>query len=304
MKKILFFVENNWSFGRIHNDLIKTLYPEFHCDILDWRISYNLEDMARFLDLYDYMVTTPHGAMVLNSSYHVPLSRIGAVAHSNSDLQHILYTHKLDQKFFDKVKSYATISPIIRTLSIAHVIKRLPRLVNVGCFNDLHIKNKSKQLTRIGYVGMIHRSFEEEKFDIKRGYLVAQIAQKLNLPLIHYKDQHFYCSRSMYCDFDLLMFSSLTEGLPTTILESFSSGTPVIGTNTGIFPELAKSGGGIVLPFEEKDYTEQAIETLIDLKNNPEKYQHMAECALEQSKQHDWSVARNSWIDFINSLYT
>jgi len=28
MKKILFYIENNWSFGKIHNDLIKTFLPQ------------------------------------------------------------------------------------------------------------------------------------------------------------------------------------------------------------------------------------------------------------------------------------
>lgn len=304
MKKILFFIENNWSFGRIHNDLIKVLYPNIHCDIIDWRISYTLQDMNKFLNLYDYIISTPHGAMVLNSSYRVPLDRIGAVAHSNSDLQHILYTHNLGESYFNKLKSYAVISPLIRTLSISHGIKRFPQIVNVGCFNSLHAKNQSKQLTKIGYVGKIHRAFQEEKVDIKRGHLVAQIANEVGLPLVHYQDLHFLCSRNMYCDFDLMMFSSLTEGLPTTILESFSCGIPVIGTNTGIFPELSKSGGGIILPFEEDEYIKQGIAALNDLKNNPLKYQHMVNCALEESENHDWSIAKLSWIKFIDSLYT
>lgn len=303
MKKILFFIENNWSFGRIHNDLIKALYPEIHCDIIDWRISYSIQDMMRFLHLYDYIVSTPHGAMVLNTSYGVPLSKIGAVAHSNSDLQHILYTHNINQDYFDKLKSYAVISPAIRTLSIAHGIRRLPKIVNVGCFNDIHVKNKSKQIVCLGYVGVINRSFKEENFDVKRGHLVSKVAEIVKLPLVHYHDLHFLSSRSMYCDFNILMFSSLTEGLPTTILESFSSGTPVIGTATGVFPELAQSGGGIVLPFEEDAYIDQAVEALNELKNNPEKYQYMVECAIEQSKKHDWSIAKHSWVDFINSLY-
>jgi len=232
VKRILFYIENNWSFGRIHNDLIKALYPQIHCDIIDWRTPYTHQDMSVFLKLYDYIVTTPHGAISLNKMYNVPLDRIGAIAHSNSDLQHILFTHNLNESFFSEVKSYGVISPIVRTLSISHGIKKIPKVVNVGCFNDLHAKNTSKELTKIGYVGMIHRAFQEEKMDVKRGYLVVKVAERVNLPLIHYKDLHFLCSRTMYCDFDIMLFSSLTEGLPTTILESFSSGTPVIGTHT------------------------------------------------------------------------
>lgn len=303
MKKILFFIENNWAFGRIHNDLIKCLYPDIHCDIIDWRVSYRYDDFSHFMNTYDYVITTPHGGMTLTKSYNLPASKIIIIAHSNSDFQHILFTHNLGKEFFEQFKGYAVISPILRTLSIAHGIKRLPQLLQIGCFNNIHIKNNSKQLKKIGYVGATHRAFEEEKIDIKRGHLIAKIAEKVNLPLVQHKDLYFLCSTSMYCDFDILMFSSLTEGLPTVLLEAFSSGIPVIGTDTGVFPDLAKSGGGIILPFEENEYINQAVDTLNELKNNPEKYQHMSMCALEKAREHDWSIAKASWINFINSLY-
>lgn len=303
MKKILFFIENNWSFGRIHNDLIKVLYPEVHCDIIDWRISYTYDDMSYFLNTYDYIISTPHGAMTLNSSYKVPLDRIGAIAHSNSDIQHILFTHNLGKEYFDKFKSYGVISPIIRTMSITHGIYRIPHVVEVGCFNDLHFKNNSKELKRLGYVGKISRGFQEEQIDIKRGNIIVKVAEKTNLPLVHHENLHFLCSKKMYCDFDLMMFSSLTEGLPTVAIESFCSGIPVIGTHTGIFPEMAKSGGGIVLPFEENDYIEKAVSIINNLKENPSNYQQMVSCAIKESEKFDWSVCKNSWIRFIESLY-
>jgi glycosyltransferase involved in cell wall biosynthesis len=304
MKKILFFIENNWSFGRIHNDLIKVLYPDVYCDIIDWRISYTLQDMSNFLRIYDYIITTPHGAMTLNSSYKVPLNRIGAIAHSNSDIQHILYTHNLGKQYFDEFKSYGVISPIIRTMSITHGIYRIPHVLQIGCFNDLHEKNTSTQLSRIGYVGKINRAFQEEVKDIKRGNLIIEISEKTNTPLIHHENLHFLCSRRMYCDFDLMMFSSLTEGLPTVAIESFCSGVPILGTHTGIFPDMCNSGGGIILPFEEKQYIEMGIEIINDLKKNPDKYQHMVNCALKESQKYDWSNNKHSWIKFIDSLYT
>lgn len=304
MKRILFYIENNWSFGRIHNDLIKVLYPDVHCDIIDWRIGYSSTDVDYFLKKYDYIITTPHGAMVLDTSYKLPLNKIGAIAHSNSDIKHIIFEKQLGIDYFNKFKSYGVISPIIRTMSIAHGIYRIPYVLEVGCFTNLHYKNTSKELKTIGYVGAIQRHIDvNESVDIKRGRLVEKVCELTNLPLVHQKNLHFLCSEHLYSSFDLLMFASLTEGLPTVAIEAFSSGIPILGTHTGIFPKMAESGGGILLPFEENEFIEKSVIIINDLKNNSEKYQHMSMCALEESKKYDWSVTRNSWLKFIDSLY-
>lgn len=304
MKKILFYIENNWAFGRIHNDLIKALYPEVHCDIIDWRIGYTPDDVSFFLKKYDYIITTPHGASVLYFSYGLPLNRIGAVAHANSDIKHILVEKKLEVDFFNKFKSYAVISPIIRTMSIAHGVYRIPHVLQVGCFTDLHTKNNSKELKTLGYVGAIERHIDvNENIDIKRGNIILKISELTGLPLIHIRGLNYLCSEQMYSAIDLLMFSSLTEGLPTVAIEAFSSGIPIIGTHTGIFPEIANTGGGIILPFEENKYIEEAVSTLTFLKNNPEKYQDMVNNCINQSKKYDWSNTKQSWLKFIDSLY-
>jgi glycosyltransferase involved in cell wall biosynthesis len=304
MKRILFYIENNWAFGRIHNDLIKTLYPDVHCDIIDWRIGYSSTDVEYFLKKYDYIITTPHGAMVLDTSYKLPLNKMGAISHSNMDIKHIIFEKKLGAEYFNKFKSYGVISPIVRTMSIAHGVYRIPHILEVGCFTNIHRKNQSKELRSIGYVGAIQKNIDaNESVDIKRGRLVEKVAEITGLPLIQQKNLHFLCSEELYC-FDLLMFSSLTEGLPTVAIESIASGIPILGTHTGIFPSMAECGAGIILPFEENLFIDKAVDVINDLKLNPEKYQNMCSLALEESKKYDWSVARNSWLKFIESLYS
>ena len=45
MIKVLFFFENAWAFGSIHNALAKELYPYgIHADIIDWASRYVLEE--------------------------------------------------------------------------------------------------------------------------------------------------------------------------------------------------------------------------------------------------------------------
>jgi glycosyltransferase involved in cell wall biosynthesis len=188
-------------------------------------------------------------------------------------------------------------------MSIAHDIFRVPHVVEVGCFRNLYTPNTSKELKTIGYVGAIQQNYNTESVDIKRGYLVKRVSELTETPLIHFKGLHFLGNEQFYTKFDILMFSSFTEGLPTVAIESICGGIPIIGTHTGIFPDLAKSGAGIILPFDEKEYIEQAVETINELKNNPEKYQYMSECAYKESEKYDWSHKKQSWLKFIDSLY-
>ena len=60
MIKVLFFFENAWAFGSIHNSLAKELYPYgIHTDIIDWGNRYVLEEFDFLNSVYDYFVTIP-----------------------------------------------------------------------------------------------------------------------------------------------------------------------------------------------------------------------------------------------------
>lgn len=304
MKKIVFFIENNWCYGRIHNDLIKALYPDIYCDILDWTKGYTITDFDYFLKKYDYIITTPHGGYSLEKIYGVNPNKIAIVSHSNHDFTHILEEVKEGREFFNKFKGYAVISSIVRDYAVAHRIYRAPHVLQVGCFNNITYKNQSTELKKIGFIGRTEH-WETEcpaKFN-KRGYLVKKICEITNTELKMLHGLHFLNSTEFYSEFDLLMFASFSEGLPTVAIEAFSSGVPVIGTETGVFTKMAQSGGGIILPFKEEEFINEGVKIVTRLKQNPREYQKMSVAALEESKNYDWSVARSGWINFINSLY-
>lgn len=113
---------------------------------------------------------------------------------------------------------------------------------------------------------------------------------------------HFLSAELLYSNFDLLMFSSLTEGCQGPVLEAYASGIPVLGTHTGIFPEMVSCGGGYILPFEEDKYVEQGAQVVNLLKKEKKLFKYMKEAAYEESKKFDWKIIREDWINYINSL--
>ncbi|MDD2898195.1 MAG: glycosyltransferase [Desulfuromonadaceae bacterium] len=55
--------------------------------------------------------------------------------------------------------------------------------------------------------------------------------------------------RDVYASFDLFLMTSLTEGMPNTLLEAMSLGVPAVSTDVGGIPELLEDGvGGYLSP--------------------------------------------------------
>ncbi len=47
---------------------------------------------------------------------------------------------------------------------------------------------------------------------------------------------------NVYCSFDIFLMTSLTEGIPNTMLEAMSMGIPVVSTSVGGIPEMVVNG--------------------------------------------------------------
>jgi glycosyltransferase involved in cell wall biosynthesis len=297
--KILFFFENNWVFGKIHNELSKALYPEIYCDVADWSRSYTLDDFSNFLNKYDYIMTVPDASRTLVDVYKVPHERIIVIAHGDWDIFHGIDSGIKPQDF-TKFKGYCVISPRLINVSVAYKIPRIPKLLKIGLFTKNYPRNTNTTVNNIGFFSVIHR--DDCGFDLKRGSLVKHVSETTNLPFIHSQNLSFLGIEKAYSNVSLVMFASLTEGNPYSSLEAFACGIPVLGTNVGIFPDIAKSGGGTVLSFEEDLYSREAYGIISEMTKNKCLYYQMSEAAYEESKNFDWSVLRETWINYFNSL--
>lgn len=308
MKRILFFFNNSWAFGKIHNELIKVLWPEYYCDIYCWTNNLGQLDAEYMLRKYDAIVTTPEGAFVMHTSYGVPYDRCICTVHSYWDILTALTPGRLTTADFDRFLGYAVICPFLAGVSFSYGIMRVPAILPIGVFTENYPANTAQRLEKIGYFGRFSRKQNDHadetsaSTDIKRGYLAEQVAEAAGVELVKQEGVHFLWSEGLYSSANLVIFCSLIEGLPTPAIESFAAGVPVLGTDTGIFGELAKSGGGGILPFEPDKFVSEAVEVISALKESPALYQRMSAAALQESKKYDWAVLKPTWLECLSVI--
>jgi glycosyltransferase involved in cell wall biosynthesis len=300
MKKVLFYIYSNWVFGKIHYDLARVLYPEYSCDVRCWTTQISETEAPLVAEKYDLFVTTPEGGINLLRHGIAP-EKIIVIAHSDWDIFYPVESKMCDVTAYNVFRKYGVICPLLQHISFTYNIARVPEVIPVGLFCDNYTRPASTGLKTLGYFGKYNRSHRDNKTDIKRGYLAEQVAQATGLTLYREEGVHFTATEGLYKRADLVMFCSLIEGNPYVALESFAAGVPVLGTGTGIFAELARTGGGGVLPFNEKDFVHEAVEVINALHENWDLYTLMRSAALEAVKTYDWSVLRPQWLNFLSA---
>lgn len=297
--KILFFIENNWVFGKIHNELIKALYPDIYCDILDYTRHYDQETIHRLADKYDYFLGNIWGCANLNTQ-GIPPSKLIGIAHGEIDLFYVTGDRVRDLEFISNLAGFGVISPYLYDVSLKSDIQRVPHILRIGLNTELYRFQRQHPMETIGYLGCYERI--ENGRDIKRGRLIQDLVTKSGLNLLHKTDRHFLEIEQMYKHMDLMVFASLSEGNPYTALEAFAAGMPVLGTPTGLFPELAASGGGFLLPFDETEFLNQGLDIINKLQNDRNLYIETCNNAIAFSQTFDWKALREHWIDYLYSL--
>lgn len=292
--RILYFLENNWVFGKICNELIKFLHPDIDGDVLCWTRLYLAEEAALLRDKYDLYYSTPVGCFFLHDVYGWPLEKCFAHAHSEFDLEDAL--RRFPPEYFDKLAGFAAVSTAIVDASERVGVPRVPTIMPVGVTFANYVRPRSESVTRLGYFGRMHRS-DDGKPDLKRGYLAQRVAEQAGMEFYQRENFHFLAADRLYRNVDVVIFCSTTEGNPYTAIEAAASGVPILGTPVGLFPALASGGGGVVLPMDEEGFVSEAVTWLNRLRSSPELYQHMSDLAVETGRLFDWSVVAPLWRD-------
>jgi hypothetical protein len=300
MKNILFYTHPQWVFGKVHTDLSRLLLPEFKCDVMDWALPLPPYAADIIREKYDLIVTTPEGVCTL-TSYGMQPEEILAIAHSDWDLFYPMTKMGRAPDFYDRLRGFAVICPFLQQLCFTYGISRVPRITPIGVFSADYKRQPSTKVETIGYFGKVARH-GQANVDIKRGWLVERVAKEAGVTAFIENSLPFNLTEGLYRRADVVMFCSLIEGNPYVALESFAAGVPVLGTGTGIFPELAATGGGGILPFDEDDFVSQAVEVLNAMRADHRIYELMSEAALEAVKPYDWHALKPTWVDFLHTL--
>jgi glycosyltransferase involved in cell wall biosynthesis len=299
MKRVLFYIHNGWVFGKIHNELIKLLLPEFYCDILCWSQTYTTHEITLLAQKYDLIVSTPATCFMLHHTYGIPYEKLVGIVHQDWDVFNPLEAgSRVPPAEFARLAGYAVICPLLVNISLSYGIERIPRVVPIGVYCDLYTRPMSQHVKRLGYFGRMARK-DRGDVDIKRGQLAQTVAARTGMEFVRCDSVHFLAADRLYRDVDLVMFCSLIEGNPYMAFEAFAAGVPVLGTAVGRFPELAAGGAGAVLPFEAAQFVEDAVEVVQALQADHAIYSRMHAAALLKSQELDWSAVRPTWIEFL-----
>lgn len=298
MKKIIFFIENAWAFGTIHQSLSKVLFQhDILADVLDWNNSYQQQDMDYISRNYDYFVTLPLAINAL-TSYGIPLEKIIVIAHGQWDF--LKASEQLNAAIYDQVAGYAVVSENLKEKSKEFGINRVPVVTPIGIIVDNFIRPVPKKLETIGYASsFVHHNYQGD--DIKRGRLVQTVAAKTHLKLVLNQKFHYLGMPAFYESVDAVIMSSTEESVGLPMMEAAAAGRLTVGTPVGYYALNGKPSGGIVAPLDERQFVNKVSKQLIYYKANPIDYQKVCRNIQSYAKKHyDWSHHIDKWVSLFS----
>jgi len=300
--RVIFFTDTEWSLGRFYIELTKRLWQyDIDCHILSWAKSYNKEEIQEQIATTDLWVSNPNAIQALHINYGVPLEKCAAVIYHTIDIDNIINCGLQ----IDRLAKLITISPWLQ-IQCTKLIRQ-PELAQMGINVNTFKTKPSAELKSIGY-GTVFLTREQtnewlqrgqyEPRAFKRGYLVKEIAEELNLPFKIAETYHttFMTMPGFYNSVDCIICSSKDEGAGGPVLEAGASGKLVITTKAGDYESYITNKGADGVDVSEKEFKEQTIDLLRYYINNPIAYQkRCAEIQEYALKTYDLSKHVNQW---------
>jgi glycosyltransferase involved in cell wall biosynthesis len=105
---------------------------------------------------------------------------------------------------------------------------------------------------------------------------------------------------ALYRDADLMLNASTVDNMPNAILEAYATGVPVVSTNAGGIPHIARDGDtALLVPAGDAQALAQAACRVL---GDPELARRLAEQGLEQARGYAWSAVGRSWLELYDAL--
>lgn len=308
MKNILIYVDNDWALGSIHNELIKHFYlREINANLLFWGRDYSSDELFEINEIYDSILTTPHGYIKLRqqSNFLLPQEKFIVIAHAVLDLDQWFTTHAKTECC--SVKSFGVVSKFLQDYAIKLGYPKKPDICNIGInINNLNTRI-SNELKIIGYGSTYHDrnslpiGYENQPAAKKRSYLVKDVADLCGLQFkIAQKYHNSYVTMSgFYNNIDALIMPSSEEGAGLPALEAAAAGRLVISTPVGHIPDLFGKDGIDIVSIDEIEFISQACDLINMYKSDNRKYKNRCLEIQENAKKLDWKYKIDSWINML-----
>lgn len=127
-----------------------------------------------------------------------------------------------------------------------------------------------------------------------RGYVKKRL-DDAGIPYIHQYFDDFRAVAELYGVIDLYMVTSREEGGPMSILESMSSGVPVISSKVGMAPDIIENGAnGYLVEIGDVEQYVQCAEKII---KNREKTAEMIKAGFETAKKYTAVIAAQKYTE-------
>ncbi|HEY1911263.1 MAG TPA: glycosyltransferase family 4 protein [Vicinamibacterales bacterium] len=98
-----------------------------------------------------------------------------------------------------------------------------------------------------------------------------------------------------YASHDIYLQSPDIDNMPTSVIEAFASGLPVVSTNAGGIPHILDDGReGLLAPCGDADALAGHVLRLL---NNPVWAQQLADTAFAGCRAYTWPSVRGQWLD-------
>lgn len=304
---VIFYIEHDWAFGRIHTELSKYFFQYgINAHFLDWSKIYRREEIYHLNKHFDLWFTSPHGWKGL-SSYDVGVEpeKMIVVTHSKLD---ITEPYEQLKDMYDRFYSYGVVSNWLKNESKNYGIKREPLVCPLGIDYKTFKMDISRRLDSIGFASSFNRRHEicrghdaaEKAFGmrVKRGYLAEDISIRtdLELKIARNLSTNFNTMPAFYKSVDSILITSTHEGAGLPVLEAGAAGKLVLSTNVGHFEERVGKKGAIELPMEEHHLVEYATDILNYYKINSHIYMNKCFQIQEHAESYDWKYVIKDWL--------
>ena len=103
-----------------------------------------------------------------------------------------------------------------------------------------------------------------------------------------------------YADADIYLQTPEIDNMPTSVLEAYASGCPVVSSNAGGVPAILSDGvNGLLVPCGDHQAAAGAMMRLLE---EPELARRVADRAFDDCARYQWSSVRQQWLDLYRGL--